>query len=54
MYSHGVPDHQLKEIRSILVDYFFKKATDEADRLWEEKGWTNDTMDEWLEGKDHD
>ena len=49
MYSHGVPDHQLKEIRAILVDYFFRKATDEADRLWEENGWSNDAMDEWLE-----
>lgn len=54
IYSNGIPDEQLKEIRKILVDYFFEKATSEADRLWDENGWTNDTMEEWLKGEDHD
>jgi len=54
MYSHGVSDEQLKEIRGILVDYFLRKATEEADRLWNEKGWSNETMDDWLKGEDHD
>ena len=54
IYSNGIPDEQLKEIRKILVDYFFEKATSEADRLWDEKGWTNDTMEGWLKGEDHD
>lgn len=54
IYSNGIPDEQLQEIRKILVDYFFEKATNEADRLWDEKGWTNDTMEGWLKGEDHD
>jgi hypothetical protein len=52
IYSFGVDDEQLKEIRQLLSHYFAQKATEEADRLWEERGWTNDTMREWLKGED--
>ena len=54
MYSHGIPEQQLREVKEMLVEYFFQKATEAADELWEEKGWSNDTMDEWLKGDDHD
>ena len=33
MYSNGIPEQQLIETREILVDYFFRKVTEDADRL---------------------
>lgn len=54
LYGNGIPDQQLLEVREMLIDYFFNKATEEVDRIWDEKGWTNETMNEWLKGEDHD
>lgn len=54
IYSFNISDEQLSEIREILTQYFADKATTEMDRLWDENGWTNDTMDEWLKGDNND
>jgi|GEM_PF-544375 len=54
IYSFNISDEQLSEIRGILTEYFADKATAEMDRLWDENGWTNDTMDEWLKGENDD
>lgn len=40
IYNFGIDDQRLQEIKQLLVRYFMEKA----DRLWEEKGWTNETM----------
>lgn len=50
IYSFNISDEQLSEIRQILTQYFADKATTEMDRLWDENGWTNETMNEWLKG----
>jgi hypothetical protein len=49
IFSFNVPEEQLLDIKEILSRYFAEKASDEMDRLWEERGWTNDTMEQWLE-----
>ena len=50
IYSFDINDEQLIEIKNMLSSYFADKASDEMDKLWDKKGWTNDTMDEWLKG----
>ena len=47
IFSHALPDSQLLEIRDLLATYFANKASDEMDRLWDERGWTNETMRGW-------
>lgn len=51
LYSQNVSEEDLVAIKRILAKYFADNASDEMDRLWEEKGWTNDTMNEWLKDK---
>lgn len=51
IFSRNISDEQLLEIKSILSAYFAEKATTEMDRLWDEKGWTHETMTQWL--KEH-
>lgn len=48
IYSFGISDHQLLEIKDILSQYFAEKATEEMDKLWDSKNWSNETMDNWL------
>ena len=51
VFSYEVSEEELEDIRDLLSNYFAEKATREMDRLWDERGWTNETMDEWL--KEH-
>jgi hypothetical protein len=48
LYSQNVSEEDLIAIKRLLARYFADRASDEMDKLWEEEGWTNDTMDEWL------
>ncbi|WP_282779479.1 hypothetical protein [Phaeodactylibacter xiamenensis] len=52
LYSQDVSDEDLIAIKRMLAMYFADKASDEMDKLWTEKGWTNETMDNWLEDKE--
>jgi hypothetical protein len=49
LFAYPLPAEQLLEIKAILSRYFAEKATTEMDRLWDENGWTNDTMQTWSE-----
>lgn len=48
LFSYNLSEKQLKEVKDLLAKYFADKATDEMDKVWEEKGLTNETMDTWL------
>ena len=47
-FQYEVKDNELLEIKKMLSDYFAKKVMDDMDKLWDEKGLSNDIMDEWL------
>lgn len=47
LFKYELPEKQLVEIKNILAKYFADTASDEMDRLWEENGWSNETMEEW-------
>lgn len=49
LFSIDVPDQDLIAIKRLLVNYFADKASDEMDKLWDEKGGTEKTMEEWVE-----
>ena len=48
LYGTDLPDEDLQEIKQLLAQYFARKAISEADRIWDERGLTNETMDAWL------
>lgn len=48
LFSYNLDEKQLLEIKYLLVKYFAEKATKEMDKIWKEKGLTNETMDIWL------
>lgn len=51
LFSLDLSDEELYDVRQILSNYFADKASNEMDRLWSENKWSNETMDNWLEGK---
>jgi hypothetical protein len=48
LYSSDIADSDLLHIKQYLAKYFAFKAIGEADRIWDEKGYTNETMNQWL------
>ena len=48
LYASNISDADLLAIKSFLAKFFAEKAIDEADKIWDEKGYTNETMKNWL------
>lgn len=47
-FSRPLPEDQVLEIRQLLADYFARKVDEEVDRLFDERGYDERTIDEWL------
>lgn len=48
LYSSNIDEADLLHIKKYLADYFANKAIREADNIWEQKGYTDETMNHWL------
>lgn len=48
LYSTGVTADDLVEVKRLLGGYFSRKAIRAADRVWDERGLTDEDMDAWL------
>ena len=48
LFNYNLSQQQLLEVKDLLARYFANNATEEADKIWEAKGLTNETMDSWL------
>jgi hypothetical protein len=51
IFKYEIEEAQLLEIRDLLASYFAEKATQEMDKLWNEQGWSEETMEQW--SKEH-
>ncbi|MDO5522595.1 MAG: hypothetical protein Q4G48_00950 [Bacteroidia bacterium] len=49
IYSFNIKDEQLLEIKNLLGYYFANKVTEDIDKLFEEKGWGLEKIQEWSE-----
>lgn len=48
LYSTELTSEELLEVKRLLGRYFGDRATRAADRVWDERGLTNEDMDAWL------
>ena len=48
LYTSNVSEADLLTIKRFLAKFFAEKAIAEADKIWDEKGYSNDTMKNWL------
>jgi hypothetical protein len=48
LYSTELEDAELKELKNVLAGYFVNKAIKEADKIWQERAYTEKDMDAWL------
>lgn len=47
LFRNDQSEEELQEIRSLLIAYLAAKATSEADKAFDEKGYTDTIFEEW-------
>ncbi len=52
LYASNIDDNDLLNIKRYLAKYFANKAIKEADTIWNEKRYTKETMEQWLNEDD--
>jgi len=48
LFSTNLSDKELIELKDMLGKFYADKATSQADAIWEERGLSNEDMDNWL------
>ncbi len=48
LYANDVSEEDLLAIKQLINDFFADKATQAADKVWDERGYSNETMEQWL------
>lgn len=48
LFSSNIREEDLLHIKRYIAHYFAEKAIKEANNIWDEKGYTNETMRQWL------
>jgi hypothetical protein len=51
LFARKVSEEDLKQLRLLFSNYFAQKAMNEMEKVWKEKGYTEETEKEWL--KEH-
>ncbi|GAB3974690.1 hypothetical protein GCM10028806_30880 [Spirosoma terrae] len=50
-FSHQLEETELLEVKKILAEFFAKRAVEQANAAWDQKGWTDEDVDRLLETK---
>ncbi len=48
LFSQDLPEEKLKALKELISDYLIDTARDEADNVWDEKGYIEKTVKKWL------
>ena len=52
LLRHDLPEDTLDEIRRAITGVLYRRLTAEADRVWDEKGWTDEDAERMLHAHD--
>jgi hypothetical protein len=48
LYSIDLEPQELLDLKQILADFFARKAIKEADKIWDKRNLSDQTMELWL------
>jgi hypothetical protein len=51
LFSAGIPDKHLLELKKVIAKFLLEKGRDKADVIWDEKGYTDERLQEILDKK---
>jgi len=50
-FSHQLSDNDLLEIKAMLAAFFAKKSIEEANKVWDQEGWSEEKVEKLLHTK---
>lgn len=51
LFSFDIPEEQYEVLRKILLRFKAEVLMDKADKIWDEKGWTDEDIRQMLQTK---
>lgn len=48
LYSFDLSEGELLELKHVLAQHFAARLTKRVDTIWQEKGYTEEDMEQWL------
>ena len=51
LFSAEIPESHLLELRKVMAKFLLDKARDKADLLWDEKGYSDEKLQQILDKK---
>lgn len=48
MFAYDLPEEELQELKQTLVKFFAQRIRKRTDSIWQERGYTQQTMVDWL------
>ena len=51
VFSHQLNDEEIGDLKKILVNFFAQRAVFQANKTWDEEGWTDTDVDRMLATK---
>ncbi len=51
VFSYNLENNELLELKEVIANYFAQRAIKAANKVWDEKGWTDDDVDRMLNTK---
>jgi len=50
-FSFNLDNNELQDFKDVIAEYFAKRAIQSANKVWDEKGWTDEDVDRMLNTK---
>ena len=50
MFAYNLPEEEWVDLQKTLVHFFAQRIRQRTGKIWEERGYSNQTMDNWLNG----
>jgi hypothetical protein len=48
LYSYDLKEDEMEELKKMLSAFFAERIRKHAGKLWQERGYTQETMKQWL------
>ncbi|GGG84016.1 hypothetical protein GCM10007415_16460 [Parapedobacter pyrenivorans] len=49
LFSTGIPDSQLLELKKVMAKFLLDQARDNADAIWDAKGYSDESLKQKLD-----
>ncbi|MFN3851913.1 MAG: hypothetical protein ACK4NY_20920 [Spirosomataceae bacterium] len=47
-FSYELPDEEIQELKQVLVKFFADRIRKRTGKIWQQKGYSEQTMQDWL------